>query len=128
MLSDTVGVSANYRRVNYSGENKRHAPCQEMINALSELTGLQAYKYRDFELLVTFDLEVYKAVRRIIVPANLEFARLHKALMSVFNWRGYHLYDFTVYDGNKQIARLVPYEEDPEYDENAILVKGHALS
>ena len=53
-------------------------------------------------------------MRRIIVPANLEFARLHKVLQLVFDWQDYHLYDFTVFDGNKRIARIVPYEDDLE--------------
>jgi len=39
---------------------------------------MQIYKYLAFELLVTLDLEVYKAVRRIIVPADLKFGGLHK--------------------------------------------------
>ncbi|NLM26780.1 MAG: plasmid pRiA4b ORF-3 family protein [Clostridiaceae bacterium] len=89
---------------------------------------MQAYKYRAFELLVTLDLEIYKAVRRIIVPANLEFARLHKVLQSVFDWWNYHLYDFTIFDGIKPIVRIVPFEEDLEYDEDAILMRGHILS
>jgi hypothetical protein len=131
MFSDTVGAPANYRHVNYSGNtNKGYVPYRAMINALTELTGKQAYKYRAFELLVTLDLEVYKAVRRIIVPADLAFARLHKVLQSVFDWQNYHLYDFTIFDGNKRIpvARIVPYEDDLEYDEDAILMKGHTLS
>ena len=131
MFSDTVGASANYRYVNCSGKvNDGYVPYRAMINALSELTGKQAYKYRAFELLVTLDLEVYKAVRRIIVPVNLEFVRLHKVLQSVFDWQNYHLYDFTIFDGNKRIpvARIVPFEDDLEYDEDAILMKGHTLS
>ncbi len=131
MSSDTVGASANYRHVNYSSNiNDGFVPYRAMINALSELTGKQAYKYRAFELLVSLDLGVYKAVRRIIVPADLEFARLHKVLQSVFSWQNYHLYDFTIFDGNKRmpVARIVPFEDDLEYDEDAILMKGHTLS
>ena len=128
MFSDTVGAPANYWSVNYSDGNEGYIPYEAMVSALSELTGMQAYKYRAFELLVTLDLEVYKAMRRIIVPANMEFARLHKVLQLVFDWRDYHLYDFTIFDGNKCIARIVPYEENLEYDKEAILMKGHTLS
>lgn len=130
MFSDTVGAPANYRYVNYSGINKGYVPYKAMINALSELTGKQAYKYRAFELLVTLDLQVYKAVRRIIVPAYLEFARLHKVLQFVFDWQDYHLYDFTILDGKKRIpvARIVPSDDDLEYDEEAILMNRHTLS
>lgn len=131
MFSDIVGVSANYRPVNYSSNvNESFIPYQAMINELSELTGKQAYKYRAFELLVTLDLEVYKVVRRIIVPADIEFARLHKVLQSVFDWQNYHLYDFTIFDSNKRmpVVRIVPFEDDLEYDEDAIVMKGHTLS
>lgn len=131
MFSDTVGVRANCTLVNCSGNiNGGYVPYQAMINALSELTGKQAYKYRALELLVTLDLEVYKAVRRIIVPANLEFARLHKVLQAVFGWENRHLYNFTILDCNKgkPIARIVPFEDDLEYNENAILMKSHTLS
>ena len=131
MFSDTVGATANYRIVNYSGNyNDVFYPYKSMITALSELTGKQAYKYRAFELMITLDLEVYKAVRRIIVPADIEFTRLHKVLQSVFSWQNYHLYDFTIFDDSNgvAVARLVPFEEDLEYDENATLMKRHTLS
>jgi hypothetical protein len=130
MFSDTVGAFANYRYVNYSGKtNDGFVPYRAMINALTELTGKQAYKYRAFELLVTLDLEVYKAVRRIIVPADLEFERLHKVLQSVFSWENYHLYGFTILGDDKHnpIARVVPNEDCLEYDADAILMKGHKL-
>ncbi|MBM7614492.1 plasmid pRiA4b ORF-3 family protein [Alkaliphilus hydrothermalis] len=131
MFSDTVGVAANRLIVNYSGANKEgFYPYQAMINALSEMTGKQAYKYRAFELLVTLDLDIYKAVRKIILPANIKFAQLHKVLQSAFHWRNCHLYDFTVFEKEKGklVARIVPFEEDLEYDEEAILMDGLTLS
>src|SRR5690554_6184095 len=131
MFSDTVGASANYRMVNVSGnDNEVYYPYRAMIAALSELTGKQAYQYRAFELLVTLDLTIYKAVRRIIVPANLEFVRLHNILQSIFDWKNYHLYDFTIIGDNmsKPIARLVPFEDDLGYDADAQLLGGRMLS
>ncbi|MDD4774759.1 MAG: plasmid pRiA4b ORF-3 family protein, partial [Eubacteriales bacterium] len=117
--------------VNYSaGSKDGFYPYEAMMTALSELTGMQAYKYRAFELLVTLDLDIYKAERRIIVPANLEFYRLHKVLQSVYEWRNRHLYDFTVYADNTQIpaARIVPFDEDLDWDENALLMEGRTLA
>jgi hypothetical protein len=131
MFDDTVGAAANRIIVNYSGNNKKGFwPYKEMINALSELTGMQAYKYRAFELLVTLDLDIYKAVRKIVVPAYIQFRQLHKVLQSVFEWRNYHLYDFTVFDKDKcrPTGRIVPSEEDLEYDKEAILMENHTLS
>ncbi len=131
MFSDTVGVSINYRPVNYSDKRSEgFIPYEAMFEALSKLTGKRIYKYRAFELLVTLDLEVYKATRRIIVPADLEFTRLHKVLQSVFNWEDYHLYDFSLFadNENQKAVRLVPSEYDLQYDEDAVLMKGHTLA
>lgn len=52
---------------------KWHIFYKAMIDALCEVTGKQAYRYRAFELLVTLDLDIYKAVRKIIVPADIQF-------------------------------------------------------
>jgi len=131
MFSNTMGAPANYRRVDCSGPgNEGFVPREAMINALTELTGKQAYKYRAFELQVTLDLQVYKAVRKIIVPADIEFTHLHHVLQAVFDWDGYHLYDFAIFDKGKRrpVARMVPFAEDLEYDEDAIPMQGRTLS
>jgi len=131
MFSDTVGAPINYGIVNVSGNgNDAFVPYEVMINALSKLTGQHAYQYRAFELLITLDLDVYKAERRIIVPANMEFSRLHKVLQAVFGWRKRHLYDFTILDEKTQapVVRLVPFENDLAYDEAAIIMSGRTLS
>lgn len=131
MFSDSIGVPVNRLIVNYSGKNKDlFYPYKAMARALSELIGKPAYKYRAFELLVSLDLEIYKAVRRIIVPADLEFSKLHKVLQSIYNWKDYHLYDFAIFGGNdpELLALLVPFEEDLEYNEDAFLMQGRVLS
>lgn len=131
MFCDTVGASTNYRYVNYSANSHEgFLPYEAMIDKLFELTGKRAFKYDAFELLITLDLEVYKATRRIIVPADIEFTQLHKVLQYVFDWDDSHLHDFTILSDNNRtaIARIVPFEEDLEYDESAILAEGHVLS
>jgi len=128
---DTLGASSNYRIVNYSGNiNDGFYPYEAMVDALTELTGMEAYKCRAFELIVSLDLEAYKAERRIIVPANMKFAQFHKVLQYVFDWKNYHLYDFTIIDENtkRAVVRMVPTEEDLEYDESAVLMEGHTLA
>lgn len=131
MCSDTLGASSNYRIVNYSGNTKDgFYPYEAMVDALIELTGMQAYKCRAFELMVSLDLEVYKAERRLIVPADMKIAQLHKVLQYVFDWKNYHLYDFTIIEekSKKAVVRMVPTEEDLEYDESAVLMEGHTLA
>ena len=131
MYSDTLGVSVNHRIVNYSGDFKdAFHPYKAMAEALTELTGMQTYKCRAFELTVTLDLEVYTAERRIIVPANMDFTRFHKVLQRIFSWSDHHLFDFKVFDEKtgETICRMVQSEEDIEYDESAILMDGHILA
>ena len=130
MFSDTVGIPTNYRLVRSKDDKEGFQPDRRMVKALTELTGKQAYKYRAFELKVTLDLEVYQAVRRIIVSADIELKILHKVLQSVFKWWDYHLYDFSIggSEMKKPSTMLVPFEENLDWDENAILMKGHVLS
>ena len=130
-FEDTLGSSASKHPVGYSNNpDGGFIPAREMIKALAELTGKPAYKYSAFELLVTLDLDIYKAMRRLIVPADIEFAKLHKVLQRVFNWKDYHLYDFSVFDKKsaEPCARIVPDEESLDYDDTAVLMSGRRLS
>jgi len=131
IFCNTAGAKANERTVSASGSSVQEeiVPLREMIRSLSDLTGLPVYRYRAFELLVTLDLDVYQAVRRIIVPAGLELRRFHKVLQSVFGWRDYHLHDFTIFgkDQEKPLLRLVPDEEDLFYDDRAVLIRDQKL-
>ncbi|HHY69902.1 MAG TPA: plasmid pRiA4b ORF-3 family protein [Firmicutes bacterium] len=58
----------------------------------------------------------------MIVPADLEFAQLHKILQAVSGWRNYRLHDFIFFAEEKcvPVARLVPVEEGLYYDEQVI--------
>src|SRR5690625_3221942 len=131
MFLDTVGARIIFRPVIYSSNfSDSFIPYEKMRTALSELTGKQAYKYRAYELMVTLDLDVYKAVRRLIVPADLEFTRLHKVLQSVFDWDNYHLYNFSFFDEQKQRASVLtsPLDEDWGSDEDMVSIEGRVLS
>lgn len=127
---DTLGRIVSRDPVNYSTNyTNSFIPADEMIKALTDLTGKPAYKYRAFELLVTLDLEIYKATRRLIVPVNMEFQHLHKVIQSVYHWKNYHLYNFAVFDGKncEPVVKLVQSEEDLGYTENAVLMAGRRL-
>lgn len=131
IYSDLVGVSSNYRIVNCSNSRSQgFYPYKAMIKAMEDLTGKQPYKSRAFELRISLDLEVYTAERRILVPANISFSNMHMVIQSIFGWRNYHLYDFTVYNqvtGEREF-RMVPLEEDLEYDSSAVIMKDYTLS
>lgn len=131
MYSDTVGVFANRMVVNTSGNNTSgFYPYKAMSTALEELTGKTTYQYKAYELLITLDLDIYQAKRKIIVPAHIPLEKFHLVLQKVFNWKNYHLYDFAVFhkEEERNLARLVPYEEDLAYDDEAILINKQVLS
>lgn len=130
-FDDTLGYKASRHPVNYSGSHDDgFIPTEAMAKALVELTGKPAYKYRAFELLATLDLDIYKATRRMIVPADLEFTKLHKLMQKIFEWKNCHLHDFAVFDSKdgKPVVRLVMNEEDLAYDKEAILESSRKLS
>lgn len=136
VYDDKVGVPANFTVVRSSDARMGEiVPAEAMKERLSQLTGLPLYKYKAYELEISLDLEVYKAVRRVIVPANLRLKDLHKLIQGLFNWKGYHLHDFAVYKENQFVSgrgrpdlRLVPYEGDLEWDDQAVLIADHSLS
>jgi len=128
---DTMGQIVSRDPVNYSKNfADGFVPAEEMIKALAELTGKPIYKYRAFEIAVSLDLDIYTAMRRLIVPADITFFRLHELLQRVFGWRNCHLHDFNVLDekGQNSVARIVAGEGDLEYDEEASLEYDRRLS
>lgn len=137
MFSDTCGAPINRQLVNYSGNTKQaYVPGEAMLDALVALTGKPAYQYRAFELDITLDVHAYKAVRKIIVPADLTFTRLHHVLQRLYGWEDYHLYDFAIMGGSRRasrgkkgdcVARLVLSDEERAYDAEAILIEAHTL-
>ncbi len=130
-FNDTLGRRVSRNSVNYSGSfAESYIPAEEMIKALERLTGRPPYNYRAFELLVTLDLYIYKATRRVIVPANIELTQLHYLLQHLYKWENRHLHDFRIVDSKTDltIIRLVMSEADRSYDEEAVVETGHRLS
>lgn len=131
MYNDTLGVFLNDRPVNFGKKLKNvYYPDKKMVDALSEMSGSSVYNYKAYELLVTLDLYAYKATRKIIVPANITFHQMHRVLQRIFDWENMHLFDFAVFgeDPYKPAVRLVPFEDDLDYDSNATLMGEHVLS
>ena len=131
VFTDTVGCFSNRLIIGCSSKSDdSFYPYKLMREELKKITGKEIYKYRAFELEVTLDLDIYKAIRKIIVPAHMQLATFHNVLQSIFDWKNYHLYDFCVFDNNTNelIKRIVPFEDDLEFDNNAILMENHTLN
>jgi len=98
---------------------------------------------------ITLDLEKHKVWRRLVVPVNISFPKLHEVIQYAFGWKDYHLHQFYIYDEKvshelsvnhsayhkeniKPIINLVSSEEDlvyqDEYDVDMKLEKGIRLS
>jgi hypothetical protein len=95
---DNLGYTVSKDPVSCTDSKKYHIPEADMLNLMASRFEKPIHKYLALELLATLDLDAYKAVRRIIVPADFEFESLHKVLQIVFRWRNSHLYDFAVLD------------------------------
>lgn len=131
VFDDTAGLRANYRQIDsLKSADQEFYPYKAMAQALAELTGKQIYKQHAFELLVTLDVDVYKVQRKIIVPSQLGFLRLHELLQRVFRWDDCHLYDFSVFPRgqSRPSLRLVPSPDDLEYDPEAELIEKQTLA
>ena len=130
-FNDTLGRKVSRKIVNYNIKNAdSYVPAEEMARALAQLTGKPAFNNRAFELLVSLDLQIYKATRRVIVPAGIELTQLHDLLQQLYNWENRHLHDFRLVDSvtGLPIVRLVMSEEDRSYDKEAVTETGHRLS
>ena len=130
-FNDTLGYFVSRETVSHSkSHSDYYVPAEEMTKALSNLASKPMYKYRAFELVITLDLEIYKATRQVVVPAHIELSSLHNLIQRLFRWKNYHLHDFKIIDkkSGKSIERIVMSEEDLVYDPNAILERDKRLS
>jgi hypothetical protein len=65
------------------------------------------------DLMIKLNLGSYSAWRRIITPEDINFKQLHKIIQVVYDWKGYHLYDFSIFgkSGNCLINIKSEFEE-----------------
>ena len=102
-----TGVSVEMADMPMS-EGKTYMVSQERLyEDLCRMMGLptekehwdQVRSCRSYVLKVTLDLENYKIFRTIEAPVYSKFFQLHEAIQKTFGWFGYHLHNFTFYDG-----------------------------
>lgn len=67
-----------------------------------------------FQFMVRLDLDDFNIWRRVIVPANITFYKLHFVLQDCFNWQNCHLYDFRIFDNTEQGEQIALVSNDDE--------------
>lgn len=91
-------------------------PYEELKTQMLQF-GKRAQEQQAFELEVTLDLDKLQPKRKIIVPANWNFAKLHEAIQAAFAWENYHLheFDFTINAEKYWITDSVTIENSRDY-------------
>jgi len=131
-LSDDVELSLFVNRMIYntSGTDEVIVPMEKMLEMLSKY-GFPVCKCRAFDLNVRLDLDGNDALRRLRIPADYSFERLHKLLQVMFGWLDYHLYSFGVFGewgDNTPVVELIMDKDDFVVNPDAIVMKGLKLS
>lgn len=124
-------------------------PNKEMYQDLETFSGEAIFGCKAAIIKITLELEKQEVWRRLVVPVNISFPKLHEVIQYAFGWKNYHLHQFFIYDENiyhelfvnhpayhkdnkKPIINLVSSEEDlayqDEYGVDMKLVKGIKLS
>ena len=103
LLSRRVSTSL----VGSGSEDKYFWPYEEMYEDLKSLGEDDIFSFRAAVLKVTLELMNHEVWRRIVVPLNMTFNGLHQVLQASFDWRGYHLHDFIIFDGEEPVLNLV---------------------
>ena len=80
------------------GKNKYIHPNEEMYMDLEEFAGRPIFETEALVLKVTLELGQHSVWRRLTVPANSTFPKLHEVLKTAFSWHGFHLHNFDIYD------------------------------
>ncbi len=129
-IQTEVGIRASNLSVGEYDLDSRHKPSEAMYKDLEGFAKMPLFRCNAVVLKVALDLENYEVVRKIIVPLNITFKKLHDILQIVFDWQDYHLNDFYILDGDKPVLNLVCSDDAFEYpnDIPMIMESGVRLS
>lgn len=79
------------------GEKYSH-PNEEMYKDLEVFAKDNIFNCKAVEIKITLDLEKHEVWRKIVIPVNYTFAKLHKIIQIAFDWQDYHLHKYYIYD------------------------------
>ena len=89
---------------------------------------------RAFDLNVRLDLDGRDAVRKLRVPENISFKRLHRLMQIAFGWQDCHLYSFGLFKKwsndyyAKPDVKLLLIDDEYDYDPDAKIAAEVKLS
>lgn len=78
------------------GKNNYIHPNEELYKDLKAFSGHSIFSCKAVEIKVNLELEKYNVWRRLVVPLNITFTKLHKVLQAAFGWKDYHLHEFFI--------------------------------
>ncbi len=90
-------------------------PDEQLQRCLKEYYGQEVKYVRAIELKVILELDNYSTYRNVTVPEDISFERLHKILQLVFNWKDYHLHEFSSIKEDEVIQRIISYEDEFDF-------------
>lgn len=112
IYQDKLSIKLNYDLIKIDKSDYRH-PCELILEDFKETYGDSIIKCEAANLTVKFDLGVYTAERRIVIPIDINFKELHKILQIAFDWKDYHLHDFDVInEKGERVLKIVSEYED----------------
>ena len=131
-----LSVSANSVLHGTSSSDKDCYTPKERFMELLKTYGLPVRKFQAYDLNVRLSLFGYAddAVRRLRVPANISFNKLHRLLQIAFGWNNCHLHSFGLFkewNENPYATPDIDLQMDEyalEYNPNAQLTAGKFLS
>ncbi|MEY8000500.1 plasmid pRiA4b ORF-3 family protein [Clostridium sp. Mt-5] len=89
-----------------NGKNNFITPVEEMYKDLENFFRKPIFSCKAVQLKITLELCKHKVWRRLVVPLNITFDRLHKVLQKLFGWKDYHLHEFYIYDSTSFCSKL----------------------
>ncbi|HWQ89920.1 MAG TPA: plasmid pRiA4b ORF-3 family protein [Desulfitobacteriaceae bacterium] len=97
------------------GKNDYFHPDELMYKELEAFAREPIFGCKAVQLKVTLDLAKHDVWRRIIVPYDITFKKLHEIFQIAFDWKEQHLHEFNIYDKDQPLVNLVSSEEALEY-------------
>lgn len=94
-------------------------PNEEMYKELEIFSGGPIISSQAAVLMVTLELENHEVSRKIIVPANITFDKVHMVIQRAFGWKNMHLHEFYILGKEGQpIVNLVGDNEALAYEDD----------